>query len=102
MFNDNDVLGMFLLGYMSSGHTATDVSMNWLINQIEEFMGEWQHGLDLGFLPPLMVCLYKVNHATGSEEHMPFFTQRYEKVWFNHLVKKYQDEFETTPTLTIL
>ena len=95
--NDNDILAMFLLGYMSSGHTATEESMNWLINQIEDFMTEWNYGLKLGFLPPLMVCLYKINHAVGSEEHMVFFSQKYEKVWFNHLVEKYKTEFELSP-----
>ena len=97
MINDNDILEMFILGYIIAGHTVTDESITWLNKQVEEFMNEWKYGLELGFLAPLMVCLYKVNHTVGSEEYMSYFTQRYEKVWFNHLVNKYKEEFKLPP-----
>ena len=97
MNDDNDILKMFLLGYMSSGHTTTDESINWLNKQVEEFVKQWNHGLKLGFLPPLVVCLNKIKHVDSSGEYSSCFTITYDKHRYKRIVEDYVDEFKLSP-----
>ena len=97
MKDDNDILKMFISGYIIAGHTVTDDRINWIRKQIDDFMSEWSYGLKLGFLPPLMVCLYKINHADDSEEYSSCFTLAYNKNWYKRMVEAYVDKFKLPP-----
>ena len=97
MKDDNDILKMFILGYIIAGHTVTDDSINWIRKQIGDFMSEWKHGLELGFLPPLMVCLYKIKQLEDPEDCSSCFTLTYNKHWYKTMVETYIDKFKLPP-----
>ena len=70
----NDLLRTFITDYIVEGHTVTEESLNWINQQIDNFVDDWDYELTFGFVVPLWECIEGIREANDPNDYGSFYT----------------------------
>ena len=78
----------FIRFYITTKHTASDEAMNWLNQEIESFLDDWEYnGIKYGLAIPLIICLQRINES--DNENKTLFTTRFDFDWYKYCLKNF-------------
>ena len=70
----NNILKHFITAYIIDKHTATEEAVEWIQDQIDRFLDDWDYGLKYGFLMPLVLCMQEIQCSDDPNDYSSFFT----------------------------
>ena len=79
-----NILKYFILAYIIDKHTATEEAIEWIKEQIDKFLNDWDGGIKHGFLMPLVLCMQEIRCTDDPNDYSSFFTLTLELYRFIH------------------
>ena len=79
----------FIKFYIIHGHTVSEEAMDWIDQEIESFLDDWEYkGIKYGLAIPLILCLQRINES--DNENKTLFTRYFELNHYKYCLKNFE------------
>ena len=91
----DDLLRTFITDYIAEGHTVSEESLNWIDEQIDNFLNNWDYELSFWFVVPLWSCIASIREAGDPNDYSYLYTLHFDEY-------RLRDKLKRTKELSVL